>query len=289
MTLLDTTPGGGADTPLLTSTLLTSLDRPPHHKVRVKPLRSFAAGLLTAGVWAAWSVGVKLATAVRWRRELFEHVATWSTLDGTTLDATSARDQITNAATAVARAAAVGAAVAAVVHVARGESAWRLWLIDPFRGATPAATQIAVLGLLGLSFAATWLAANLHRRSGVAFARKVGVEPPAKTTRWDFGFAIVPTTAAAILAWAGVTWALPMALAVTAARRSVLVHDRLLTDRVATAVRKRVGHRRPRQTAPSAVGRFRRCPQDGCGAPLAEDATFCPRCGLRRQGHDIFE
>ncbi len=268
---------GGESPPLLTSTLLTTLDRTPPEATQGHVWQTFVLGLATAGLGPAWINASCLRTAVRWRRDVLGHVADWARLDGKAGD--EAKDHAAKVLALAAQAVALAAGLAAVMHLVIGEPLWRLWLVDPFRGSEPKPPQMAFLGLIGLSFLLTWVGANLHGRSGLSFVRHFDEATWKSPKAWDFGMAIVPTTAAIVLAYTGITWALPMAVSVVALRRIVTRTDRQQLQRLGVVLRGRVRDKRPKQAVPAMVGRARHCPHEDCRAELPVDATFCPRCG----------
>ena len=294
---IDVLDDASAGEPMLTSTLLTTLDRPPFGVTLTRPMVAVATGLATAGLWPAWDIARRLSAAIRWRRSIFEHVVDWSRLEIGSETAAAlephADDRASRYAVLGSQALAVLAALVGVAHLIGGGSLTRLWLIDPFRGSGPIQLlSMLFLCFIGGSFALTWLAGNWHARTGVAFARKAeetvapdALPPWRRPPRWDFGFGLLSTTVGGVLALLGVTWALPLVVAATAQRRVVRSSDRAILQRVGAIVRLDVSKRRPGRPVPAAVDRYGQCPHEGCDASIAYDAAFCPRCG-RAVGND---
>jgi len=276
--------------------LITHLERPVPAPLRTSPARAMLVGLLTAGLLPAWTLSRRLRAASRWRRGLADEVAMWLRSRGRD-DAELARRSegrlVAWCATIGSLAAVVAAFAAAWVVADDATPVWRLWVVDPFRGPEPTPPQIAFLGLVGASLASTWLGVNLHARAGPRLAAAVEVSAGAGSPRpggfsgWRWGFAILATPIAAAAAYLGLTWMVPLSLAAVAMRRAVFADDREAARRMGEAIRQ---ERERSSRPPVAVGadRWRHCPRDGCGTPLAEDARFCPRCGARLRSDEAF-
>ena len=271
--------------------------RPPANAVAPGVGSTLLLGLLTAGLWPAWSMPAKLRNAARWRANLASDLHDWRRLErGETGDLPA--DPLTRPLSVIASALAVVAALAAVwVVLDDPHGLGRLWYSDPIRGDYPTLALAAFVTALGESYLLHWLAANAHlrhaRRLLAAFRASAGLDATPKARplpRWEYGFSIVPTTVGVVLAWAGLIWALPMLVACVAARRVVLTHDRWLTKALGGLVADGTSAKRPPEPVPATAERDRACPRDGCAARVAPDAEFCPRCGTsqRRGGSGTF-
>ena len=269
----------------LTEGVLAALDRPPQPLVVPGVGRTVVVGLLTAGLWPAFVLARRWLIALRWSRGLGWHVAEWaqtnlSEADGRKLhDAADAKLSRWLARLAVVL--VLVAAVTAVVGVIGGVPWWRFWFADP-----RSATAVRVyLPLLGGSYLATWLAANLSLRRLNGLAATLGDMTSdygtlrGRRKRWDWGFGPASLLIGLTMTFLGLPWALPMLLATTAQRRVLTVHGRRVRGRVAGRIREVLEARRPPVAVPLTVGRAEPCVNPLCNERLPSDARHCPRCG----------
>jgi hypothetical protein len=278
----------------LTQSLAQGLDRPPPGFLAPSTLRTLVAGFVTAGLYPAFRNARRLEQAATWRWHLFEHVAEWVDLhrgrEAAKQLAAAERPSVVIWLARLAVLLAVAAAGVAVWFcIARQHELGRLWVIDPFRGTMPHVSQVLFLGLLGGSFLVTWLGSNLYLRRGNRLLAEVEAAldvTPRKAKRppaWEWGVRPISGTVGAILAYLGITWALPMLVSAAAVGRTVTRHDRLLLRQLGGRLRESAGRDRPAPTLPRVPvhAKMPTCVNDACRTPLAEDAAFCPRCGQR--------
>jgi hypothetical protein len=163
----------------------------------------------------------------------------------------------------------------------------QFWYADPLQTDSHRLWIAAFLGCLGLGYFLQWLSVNLHARR----LRKVekaleemtldlGPVKSGKAAGWAWGIRPVATTLSGLLAFMGLTWALPMMAASTAQRQVILKHHRQSRQRLAGRVRQTLANRRPIQSLPAVVDRSSRCRNPRCDELLAPDARHCPRCGM---------
>ena len=270
----------------LTRGLAQSLDRPPPPHAAVSPGRALWIGLLTAGLWPAWGMAKGVRVLDRWRGSIAGDLDDWAKLGGANLPSPRGGAGWVRMLTSCSGGLALLAAACAVWLVVDEPSrAGLLWFSDPVRVDEPPAALAGFVLCLGGSYLLTWLAANLHLRGGRRLLAEMrdGLDlgPAARPVpRWEWGVGVLSATAGAGLAYAGMIWALPMLVAATAGRRVAFRHDRQLARRLGGLVAGAAGAKRPAERPPEPAGRSRHCPRDGCDAILADDAAFCPRCGL---------
>ena len=277
----------------LTGALLDALDtRPPHTLVPAAAGTAFQ-GVLTAGIWPALAMPTQLRKAIGRREQIAERLVDWASAnvgDG------EARDLQRASASRLPHTASVASTVFAVAALASAgwllatsaASIGFLWYADPFRAQAAAPEATLPLGVylasIGLSFVLHWLAANLHLRQGRAILKTardtLGLQPAKLPPSWEWGIRPVATIVGGVLAWIGLTWALPMLVSAKAHGRIVAGHDRQTFKGLAAAVRAAAAKGRPPVALPGPADRTEiGCPNPSCDALLSEDAAFCPRCG----------
>ncbi len=281
----------------LTTALLDALDTRPPHTLVPAAAGTALQGLLTAGLWPALALPKQLRQAMDRREQIAERLVDWTSVNVGDREAARLRGAT---ASSLPRTLSVASTVLACAALA--SAGWLfvtvpshvgfLWYADPFRAtgiSTAALLPLGVfLGAIGLCFALHWLAANLHLRQGrelLVVARDAfGVQPGKRPPRWEWGLRPVATIVGGVLAWLGLTWALPMLVAAKAHGRVVVGHDRQILKGLAAAVRVVAARERPPVAIPGPADRPELgCPNPSCDALLSEDAAFCPRCGRPTQ------
>ena len=287
--------------PRLSRDLVQALERDTPEQLAAPAFAVAWRGLLTAGLWPAWKLNATLDKAVRWRRNLADHVAEWAVLNVGDAEARAIRRANAPRAELLLAQVGRGAAVVALLSAAwvvvdTPDRFQLLWFVDPFRGAYPTLAQATFLGGLGVAYLLNWLGANLHLSRGRRLARAVveatddaTVTPP-RLPKWEWGLRVVPLVAAGVLSAWGMLWAAPMFVAASALRRTTLAHDRRLLDFLAARCRTGVSRQKPDVDLAPPLGRILDCPNPGCGAHVRQQTGFCPRCGhaIRRRG-DLVE
>ena len=283
--------------PRLTVALLDALDGRPPHTLIPAAAGSAVQGVLTAGVWPALALPAQLRKAMRWREQIVERLIDWASVnlgdDAALRVRAGAGSRLPHAASVASTCLALaGVAAAAWLAITLPSEVGRLWYIDPFRSggvATAAALPLGVFLLsIGGGFVLHWVAANLHLRQGravlTATREAMDLQPGKRPPAWEWGLRPVATILGGVLAWVGLTWALPMTIATKAHGRVIAAHDRQLLKGLAAAVRAGAARARPALDLPGPADRTEiGCPNPSCDALLPEDAAFCPRCGRSAQ------
>ncbi len=272
----------------LTRGLIAALDRPPPDALSASPSLTAVTAFLTAGLWPAWSLPHKMRVVQRWRHHVLSFLIDWAKFE---VDPDTAM-QIARAAASrgdrwMLRLAVWSAWIAIVsafyVVLISPVGAGRLWFVDPFHSGPYSPALAIFLGGVGLSSVLTWLAANFHLRRGERLLTLLG-KPPRRAV-WEWGLRPIPVLVGGLMAWWGMTWALPLLVAASAQSRVVRQHDRRLLAALSKRVCDRTVERQPEGWVrmPEPRDRIMRCRHADCQGVLPEDASFCPQCGRRQR------
>ena len=278
----------------LTVSVLNALDRPPLPAIVPGTFSTVVLGLLTAGLLPAITLARGWLDALRWHRRLFWHLAEWTGVEVGREEGKRLHEinevRAPRILAIIALCLALAGVFVVLAGVFLGREWWTFWVADPVRQGRADPWTGLHLACLGGSFVLTWLSINLHlgrlRRIDAALAEMTsglgtmgGKRPPT----WIWGFGPIATVVSAILAMAGLLWAVPMLMASTAARQMLVVHHRRLRGRVAGRVREMLSTRRPFKPLPPVVDRVLRCSNPLCDEPVPPDARHCPRCGTQQR------
>lgn len=273
----------------LTRGLLNALDRPPLDSITPSTAGTLVGGLLTAGIYPAIALPRKWQKAVRLNQNVLWHLAEWTTVNVGVDEGRWLHRQFSGRLpillASLAWLSGVLALAAMAVGVLSGFELLSFWRVDPVTTLGDPIYTSFLAGLLG-SYFLTWLSVNTHlrgmHRARGAFERmtsQLAPTPGLAAARWQLGIRPVSTLLGLVLMLAGFAWALPMLIAATAQRRTLLIHSRRINSRLAHRLRELMERRRPVVALPPVVDRVGLCRNAVCDQVLPPDALYCARCG----------